>query len=154
MAIRRIATILAGAAAAILWLPAVAPAADMAVVATRIVYPGETVSADALNQVALRPNTRVTSPFVQEIGEADGKVAKRTILPGKLIPLSSLREPYLVEAGQAVTVIFQQDGLTIQATAVPLQPGSLGDVLRLRNADSGKVFTGIVMANGTIRVGG
>jgi len=154
MAIRRLATFLAGAAAAILWLPAVAHAADMAVVATRIVYPGETVSADTLDQVALRPNARVTSPFVQEIGEADGKVAKRTILPGKLIPLSSLREPYLVEAGQAVTVIFQQDGLTIQATAVPLQPGSLGDVLRLRNADSGKVFTGIVMANGTIRVGG
>ncbi len=36
----------------------------MAVVATRIVYPGETVSADTLNQVALRPNARVTSPFV------------------------------------------------------------------------------------------
>lgn len=153
MAVRRIATFFAGAAAALLWLPA-ASAADMAVVATRIVYPGETVSADTLDQVALRPNARVTSPFVREIEEADGKVAKRTILPGKLIPLNSLREPYLVEAGQSVTVIFQQDGLTIQATAVPLQPGSLGDVLRLRNADSGKVFTGIVMADGTIRVGG
>jgi flagella basal body P-ring formation protein FlgA len=153
MAARRIATFF-GVVAALLWLPVAAPAADMAVVATRIVYPGETVSADTLDQVTLRPNARVTSPFVREIEEADGKVAKRTILPGKLIPLNSLREPYLVEAGQSVTVIFQQDGLTIQATAVPLQPGSLGDVLRLRNADSGKVFTGIVMADGTIRVGG
>lgn len=153
MAARRIAAVLAGAAA-IIWPPAMASAADMAVVATHIVYPGETVSADTLDQVALRPNARVTQPFVREIDEADGKVAKRTILPGKLIPLSSLREPYLVEAGQSVTVIFQQDGLTIQATAVPLQPGSLGDVLRLRNVDSGKVFTGIVMADGTIKVGG
>lgn len=151
---RKAATLLASAAAALVWLSASACAAELAVVATRIVYPGETVSADALDQVALRPNARVTAPFVQDPADADGKVAKRTLLPGKLIPLSSLREPYIVEAGKAVTVIFQHGGLTIQATAVPLQPGSLGDALRLRNADSGKIFTGIVMADGTVRVGG
>lgn len=150
---RRLATFLAGAMAATLWLSA-APAAEMAVVVTRIVYPGETVTADTLDQVALRPSARTTAPFVQEFDQADGKVAKRTLLPGKLIPVSSLRDPYIVEAGEPVTVVFKQGGLTIQATAVPLQPGSLGDVLRLRNADSGKVFTGIVMADGTVRVGG
>jgi flagella basal body P-ring formation protein FlgA len=150
---RRLATFLAGAMAATLWLSA-APAAEMAVVVTRIVYPGETVTADTLDQVALRPSARTTAPFVQDLDQADGKVAKRTLLPGKLIPVSSLRDPYIVEAGEPVTVVFKQGGLTIQATAVPLQPGSLGDVLRLRNVDSGKIFTGIVMADGTVRVGG
>ena len=150
---RRLAIFLAGAMAATLWLSA-APAAEMAVVVTSIVYPGETVTADTLDQVALRPSARITAPFVQDVDRADGKVAKRTLLPGKLIPVSSLRDPYIVEAGEPVTVVFKQGGLTIQATAVPLQPGSLGDVLRLRNADSGKIFTGIVMADGTVRVGG
>ena len=36
---------------------------------------------------------------------------------------------------------------------VPLQPGSAGDLVKVRNLDSGAVFTGTVMADGTIRVG-
>jgi flagella basal body P-ring formation protein FlgA len=151
---RRMAKRLAGIAAALCWLSPLASAAEVAIVATRIVYPGETVSADALERVNLRPNARITAPIAQNLVEADGKVAKRTLLPGKVILLSSLREPYVVEAGQPVTVTFHQGALVIQATAVPLQPGSIGDTLRLRNADSGKVFTGIVLADGTVRVGG
>jgi len=34
-----------------------------------------------------------------------------------------------------------------------LQPGAAGDFVRVRNIDSGKVFSGTVMADGTIRVG-
>jgi flagella basal body P-ring formation protein FlgA len=36
---------------------------------------------------------------------------------------------------------------------VTLEPGSAGDVIKVRNMDSGRVFSGIVMADGTIRVG-
>ncbi len=135
-------------------LLAPAAAGEVAVVVNRIVYPGETIGADTLEEVALRNSKRITAPIVQALEQADGKVAKRTLLPGKLIPLTSLREAYVVEAGEPVTVNFVHGGLTISATAVPLQPGALGDMVRLRNADSGKIFTGIVMADGTIRIGG
>ena len=43
--------------------------------------------------------------------------------------------------------------LTITASAVSLQPGSPGDLIRVRNVDSGKVLSGTVLANGTIQVG-
>ena len=151
---KRLATLLAGAAAAIIWSSMIAHAQDVAVVVNRIIYPGENVSSDALEQVKLRPNARVSAPIAHEIDEVDGKVAKRTLLPGKFIPVSALRDPYVVEAGKAVAVIYRNGALTIRATAVPLQPGSIGDMLRMRNADSGKIFTGIVMADGTVRVGG
>lgn len=150
---RRFATVIAGAATLFTGLsPALAQ--NVAVVVNRIVYPGETVQAETLDEVRLRANARVTTQIVRDSTEAEGKVAKRTLLPGKVIPVASLREAYLVETGKAVTVVFQHGGLTIRATAVPLQPGSLGDMLRLRNADSGKIFSGIVMADGTVRVGG
>lgn len=150
---RRLAAI-AAAATVLAWLTPGAFAQDLAMVVNRIVYPGETVDAGALEQVKLRPNARVTTQIVRDVEEAEGKIAKRTLLPGKLIPVSSLRDPYLVEAGKAVTVVYQNGGLMIRATAVPLQPASLGEMIRLRNADSGKVFSGIVMADGTVRVGG
>jgi flagella basal body P-ring formation protein FlgA len=36
---------------------------------------------------------------------------------------------------------------------VALQPGAAGDLVKVRNVDSGKIFSGTVMADGTIRVG-
>jgi len=151
---RRLAILLLGAAAALSGLSAAALAQAEAIVVNRIVYPGETVQGDTLEEIRLRPNARITAQVVRVAAEAEGKVAKRTLLPGKLIPVSSLREPYIVEAGKAVTVVYRNGGLIIRASAVPLQPGAIGDMLRLRNADSGKIFSGIVMADGTVRVGG
>jgi flagella basal body P-ring formation protein FlgA len=130
-----------------------AQAEEFVVVVNRIVYPGETVATDAIEEVPFVRTGRISQPIVMRRGEIEGKVARRTILPGRLVPSGALREPYLVEAGAPVVVLYVQGALTISATAVPLQPGSAGDMVRLRNVDSGKIFTGTVMADGTVRVG-
>lgn len=134
-------------------LPGAAMAADTAVIPKRVIYPGETIDAGSLSEVPLRNPARVTTEIAYVAQDVDGKVAKRTLLPGRFIPLSSLREAYVVEAGSPVEVNFAQNGLRITTMAIPLQPGSIGDMIRVRNADSGAVFSGIVMANGTVRVG-
>ncbi|TGQ97912.1 flagellar basal body P-ring formation chaperone FlgA, partial [Mesorhizobium sp. M4B.F.Ca.ET.200.01.1.1] len=85
--------------------------------------------------------------------ELQGKIAKRTLLPGRYIPSAAIREAWLVEQGAAVQVFFVAGGLTITATAVTLQPGSAGDFIKVRNSDSGKILSGTVMADGTIQVG-
>ena len=54
-----------------------------------------------------------------------------------------------MEAGELVTAMFVHGGLTITAQAVPLEPGALGDMVRMRNPDSGKVFSGVVLAAST-----
>ena len=136
-------------------LAGLAPAAaeGTVVVVTRIVYPGETINLDSIEEVAFTATKLPTSPIAVLPEEVEGKVARRTLLPGKLIPVSSLREPFLVQAGAPVSVLFIEGGLMIAATAVPLEPGALGDLVKLRNMDSGKIFTGIVMRDGTVRVG-
>lgn len=133
-------------------LPAIS--AELAVVVNRVVYPGETVDAAVLQQVTLRRPINGAAGFVRDVSEVEGKVAKRTLVPGKLIPVSAVREAYVVEAGTIVTVVYSQGGLTITSQAVPLEPGALGAMVKLRNPDSGKIFSGVVMADGTIRVSG
>jgi flagella basal body P-ring formation protein FlgA len=125
----------------------------MAVVAKRVIYPGETVDAGALTEVKLRRSNRILTSIAQYADQVTGKVAKRTLLPGKLIPINALREAYMVEAGAPVAVSYVHGGLQISTIGIPLQPGAIGDMVKVRNADSGAVFTGIVMADGSIRVG-
>jgi flagella basal body P-ring formation protein FlgA len=59
----------------------------------------------------------------------------------------------LVEKGAAVEMMFVSGALTISASAVTLESGSAGDLVKVRNIDSGKILSGTVMADGSIRVG-
>ena len=132
-------------------LPALAQ--EIVFIPNRVIYPGETLDLSALKEVTLKPGKVVPDAVVIRAEELDGKVARRTLLPGRYIPVNSLREAYLVEQGAAVQVTFVAGALMISATAVTLQPGSAGDLVKVRNVDSGKVLSGTVMADGSIRVG-
>jgi len=51
-------------------------------------------------------------------------------------------------------LIFEQDGLVIETYAAALQAGSAGDVISVRNIDSGMTISGTVQTDGSVRVGG
>jgi flagellar basal body P-ring formation protein FlgA len=83
-----------------------------------------------------------------------GKVARHTLLPGLPIATNAVGEPRLIVDGQKVRLIFEQDGLIIETYAAALQAGSAGDVISVRNIDSGMTISGTVQTDGTVRVGG
>lgn len=130
-----------------------AGAAETVLVPVRPIYPGETVTLSALREVVLKPGKQIPAAVAFRAEDLDGKVARRTLLPNRYVPVNSLREAYLVEQGAPVQVVFETGGMTISATAICLQSGAAGDVVKVRNLDSGKMFTAIVTGNGTVRVG-
>ncbi|MER8630734.1 flagellar basal body P-ring formation chaperone FlgA [Mesorhizobium opportunistum] len=125
---------------------------EVVLIPNRVIYPGETIQLTALKQVTLIPGKHKPEAMATLTEELQGKVAKRTLLPGRYIPSTAVRDAWLVEQGAAVQVFFISGGLTISATAVTLQPGSAGDLIKVRNSDSGKILSGTVMADGTIQV--
>ena len=129
-----------------------AAAQDMVLVPSRTIYPGETVSADMLQQVPLRRQLRNPAAVERDWRMLEGKVARRTLLSGRMIPTGSVREAWIVEPGKPVQAFFVHGGLEIALSAVALQAGAAGDMVRLRNVDSGSVFSGVVMADGTVRI--
>jgi flagella basal body P-ring formation protein FlgA len=149
---RRLAS-LALALAVLSATPAFAQERQVVLVPNRVIYPGETIDLSALREVALKPGRAAPDATAILPGQLEGKVARRTLLPGRYVQAASIRQPYLVEQGAAVQVLFVAGSLTIAASAVTLQPGSAGDMVKVRNLDSGKILTGIVMADGTVRVG-
>jgi len=130
-----------------------ADAAQTALTPVRVIYPGETVEADAVEPIRLRRNARIPAAAAIDPAQVAGKIAKRTLVPGKLILVSSLRDPYAVEAGSTVEAVFAKNGLSISLSAVALQSAGAGEQLRLRNAQTGKTFSGTAQADGTVRVG-
>ncbi|MEB2848240.1 flagellar basal body P-ring formation chaperone FlgA [Endobacterium cereale] len=123
----------------------------MAVVPTRIIYPGEEISPGSLNTVEVT-NPNLAGDYAQTVEEVTGMITNRTLLPGRTILVSSLRIPYLVKRGTSVRLTFGIGNMTISASGSPLQNGSVGDVIRVRNIDSGLSVSGTVMADGTVQV--
>ncbi len=126
-------------------------AEPVAVIPKQIIYPGDTVEAHMLEIVKVT-NKRIRRDYASAMAQVEGMVARKTLLPGRVIPVSSVREPYVVERGSVVTMVFSQGGLTITAPGTPLKPGSIGDFIRLRNVNTGVTVSGTVMADGTVRV--
>ncbi|OHV83517.1 flagellar basal body P-ring formation chaperone FlgA [Rhizobium sp. LCM 4573] len=127
--------------------------ADMgfAVVPTQTIYPGEVISAARVEEVEVT-NPNLTGDYARSTGEVVGMVSKRTLLPGRIVLVSALRAPYAVTRGSAVRLTFAIGNLAISAGGSPLEDGAVGDVIRVRNTDSGITVSGTVMADGTIQV--
>ncbi|WP_244484100.1 MULTISPECIES: flagellar basal body P-ring formation chaperone FlgA [unclassified Rhizobium] len=123
----------------------------MAVIPTQTIYPGEVIAANQLQAVEVT-NPALTGNYATSLDQVTGKVTSRTLLAGRVIIVSGLRDPYAVERGKAVRLVFTNGPLTITAGGAPLDNAAIGDLIRVRNTDTGVIVSGTVMEDGTIHV--
>jgi flagellar basal body P-ring formation protein FlgA len=116
------------------------------------IYPGEPILDDQLVERAFIARTVARTAVFDGRQALVGKVARRTLLAGQPIPLNAVREPYAVNQGKPALVVFEAAGLTITSQATALQNGSIGELVSLRNDDSGTVIKGTVAPDGTVRL--
>lgn len=134
--------------------PSVAPAADLVFPVPRVtIYPGEVITEGMLVERAFRGRDYERPGLFTTRQGLVGKVARSTLLPQVPVSTAGVREPYTVQQGQPAVVVFRSGALIISATAVSLQSGSAGDIISLRNTDSGTTIRGTVQADGSVRVG-
>jgi flagella basal body P-ring formation protein FlgA len=117
------------------------------------VYPGTAITQDMLAVRTFRGKDFDAAGYAAAPEDVIGKVARKTLLPNVPISTAGVRDPFTVVQGQPAVVVFRSGALMISSVAVPLQNGSSGEVISLRNTDSGTTIRGIVQADGTVRVG-
>jgi flagella basal body P-ring formation protein FlgA len=117
------------------------------------VYPGDALTADLLVDRNFPVAWLKNRAAVGSAEELAGKIAKRTLLPGYPIDVNAVTEPDVVSKNVPVQIVFRSGALTITSLAAPLQAGRVGDIVSVRNVDSGITLRGVVQADGTIRVG-
>lgn len=138
------------AAAWLAFVPAAA-AEPVAVVPLEVIYPGQEINLALLEEVPVT-NPNVRSDYISSMTELENSVARRTLLPGRVIPISAVREAYAVERGTSVKLVFAKDGLVITAAGTPLENAAIGDFIKVRNVESGVTVVGTVMADGSVQV--
>jgi flagella basal body P-ring formation protein FlgA len=118
-----------------------------------VIYPGDIILDEMLADV---PNAARdgSGPFVNSRSLIVGKAARLTLLPGHAIPFSGVSNRKLVSNGAEVKLVFSEGDLFIMTTGSALQDGSIGDIVRVRNDDSGVTVSGSVQPDGSVQVSG
>ncbi len=86
--------------------------------------------------------------------EAVGLETRVVLYAGRPIRHGDVGPPAIVERNQIVTLVYSRGPLTIAAEARALGRAGAGDILRVMNLASRTTVSGVVHADGTVRVGG
>jgi flagella basal body P-ring formation protein FlgA len=119
------------------------------------IYPGDVIKDEWLENHAPPAGTTglQTGAFIDSRQAIVGKIARQTLLPGRPIPVNAVGERKLVTNGAMVKVVFQEGGLTITTYGAAMRAGTAGDIVTVRNLDSGLIISGIVQSDGSVFVG-
>ena len=119
-----------------------------------VIYPGDVIRDDMLMDVPVKEVQGAVDSMVRARAGVVGKMARRTLLPGRAIMPIALNNPRAVINGAEVRLVYIDGGLTIITSASALQDGAVGDVIKVRNVDSGLTVSGVIQSDGSVRVSG
>ncbi|WP_321336803.1 flagellar basal body P-ring formation chaperone FlgA [Breoghania sp.] len=117
------------------------------------IHPGDAITPTLLIERSFPKATAQRFAIVMSREDLVGMEAKRTLLPGQPIPLTAVGAPRLIRRGEPARLVFHERGLFIVAQVEAMQNGAAGDVVKVRNLDSGLTVMGIVQADGSVLVG-
>lgn len=117
-----------------------------------VIYPGETIEEEMLEERGFSSGAGAEGAVAASKQAVVGKIARRTLLPDRPIPMFAVDSPRVVSVNSSVKIVYADGGLTIVAYGSALQAGGIGDFIRVRNQDSGLVVTGRIQADGSVRV--
>jgi flagellar basal body P-ring formation protein FlgA len=132
---------------------AVAEMRDIPVPAA-VIYSGDQIVGGLLVDKQFSVPEAAAANYVLQRQQVEGKYARRTLIPGKPIPLSYLKLKDSVVQGVLTRATFRKNGLLISTFLIPLQSGSEGELIDARNPEYGRTVKALILLDGSLEVGG
>ncbi len=120
-------------------------------VAREPIKAGQTLTAGQFD-VVRREITSLTDPAVTSAGELIGMSASRQLPSGKTLTESFLRKEEIVKRGDLVTIEYGNGNIKITATGEAKEPGSQGEMIKVKNIASNKIISAVVQDERTVKV--
>lgn len=137
------------------WPADIAQAETMSLpVPLRTIYPKDPIKKEDFTFKEYEVNEVARRNYVISLSQLEQQVAARAMPAGRPVPLRSLKRAADVTKGQQIIARYVSDGIEIQGILVPEQDGVIGDMLRVRNPETGVTLLARVTPDGTLAVEG
>lgn len=117
-------------------------------VTTRALARGEAIGAGDVT-LAERNSLAAGAPPLSEPAAVVGQSARRSIAANTVLSAGLIELPVLVRRGDRLGVSARAGGITIQISAEALGTARLGERVRVRNLQSGRVIDAVVTGSGS-----
>lgn len=132
------------------WVTAEIKKHAMATVLNRSIKAGDVISQDmVITEKRLITNL---ADSVLDSKNIIGMQASRFINAGQLISFRDLKKETILKKGQIVKAYFGKGQFDISISAIAEESGSVGDVIKVKNMDSHKVFAATIVDRGLVKI--
>lgn len=105
----------------------------------------------AMNALALEQRDVSTIPdALSDPDEAAGFSARRPLRAGQVLQKRMLAAPILVKRGDTVQIVARNGVISVSAVGEALEAGQRDEVVRVRNASTGKIIRARITDNATV----
>jgi flagella basal body P-ring formation protein FlgA len=122
-----------------------------AVVPTRELKQGQVIGISDI-AVERRPKASFSPTTLTTIEQAQGLSTKHALRAGQVIRQADVAKPELVARGETVTIMFQVPGILVTILGKAVEPGALGDLIGVVNAQSKRTIQATVIGHGRVSV--
>ena len=127
------------------------PMVKTVVVPKRLIQRGTIIDADMLEEVS-QTGGNVDNSMLQSLKDALTAEAVRDLSAGQALRSSDIRRAILVKQGQLVTMnVGEKLGFLITVRVEALQDGRMGEQVKLKNTESGRQISGVVVGPNLVR---
>ncbi|MBL6986996.1 MAG: flagellar basal body P-ring formation protein FlgA [Methylobacter sp.] len=124
---------------------------QMVVVLTRPVQRGEIITRQHLAiEKREMPNHREN--FATQLEQVENKQAIRQINFGTILSLKNIVEPTLIKRGDKVVISSTKQGLSIKMSGEAMMDGTKGQLIKIKNQNSGRIINATVIKPGLVSV--
>lgn len=124
---------------------------QMVVVLTQPIQRGEIITRQHL-AIEKREVSNLREDFVTQPEQIENKQATRQLNPGTILSLKSLVEPKLIKRGDKVVISTTKPDFSIRMNGEAMMDGAKGQLIKVKNQNSGRIINATVIEPGLVSV--
>lgn len=99
-----------------------------------------------------REVSNLREDFVTQLEQVENKQAARQLAAGSILSMRSLVEPKIIKRGDNVVISSTKPNFSIKMSGVAMMDGTKGQLIRVKNQNSGRIINAIVVESGLVVV--
>jgi flagella basal body P-ring formation protein FlgA len=124
---------------------------QMVAVLSQPLQRGEIITRQHLS-IEKRDVSNLREDFVTQIEQAENKQVTRQLNSGTILSLNNLAEPKLIKRGDKVVISTTKSEFSIRMSGVAMMDGAKGQLIQVKNQNSGRIISATVVEPGLVAV--
>lgn len=124
---------------------------QMVIVLSRPIQRGEIITRQHL-AIEKRDVSKLREDFVTQVEQVENKQSKLQLNTGTILSLRNIIEPILIKRGDKVVISTTKPDFSIRMSGVAMMDGTKGQLIKIKNQNSGRIINATVIEPGLVSV--